>query len=49
MRFGGFHLRRRADAAPVGGPNLNDGIPALPEKTEIKEVIQKRFQLLLPY
>ena len=25
MRFGGFRLRRRADAAPVGGPNLNDG------------------------
>jgi len=25
MRFGGLRLRRRADAAPVRGPNLNDG------------------------
>ena len=25
MRFGGLRLRRRADAARVRGPNLNDG------------------------
>jgi hypothetical protein len=25
VRFGGLRLRRRADAAPVRGPNLNDG------------------------
>ena len=61
LQFGGLRSRRRAGAAVGGpnlndGKHKRrvarhpSCVPALPENTtEIKEMIQKRLQLLLPY